>query len=81
MDSTGPGSDPDSYRLSTLRLANTCANGLKCKYIAPQAPHGKPVVLTNEAMLTTGSSANVLLHATLPICILGYGWSMQPGRL
>lgn len=81
MDSIGSRSDPDSYRLATLRLAKTYATGLKCKYIAPQTPHVKPVVLTNEAMLTSGRSAGVLLHATLPICILGYGRSMQPARL
>lgn len=68
----------DSHKLAALCLVQEFAHHLRRKCVAPQAPHLKPIVLTNEAMLTTGISAGVILHPFLPICILGY---QQLGQL
>ena len=67
-----PDACTDSHKMAAFCLVKEFAHDLRRKYVAPQAPQLKPVVLTNETVLTTGISAGVLLHPFLPICILGY---------
>lgn len=62
----------DVCKLAAICIAKKSASRLKSDCVAPQAPQQATVVLTNEAMLISGKSVDVLLHPFLPICILGY---------
>lgn len=62
----------DLQRLVVVTLAEHQARRLRQKYVAPQSRSRRPVVLNNKIMLLSGRSANLLVHPTLPICILGY---------
>ena len=64
---TAPAGLPDAQH-----YARRQADLLRQKTSTPQALASRPVVLNNSRMLSTGASAKLLAHRSLPICILGY---------
>ena len=73
---TAPAGLPDAQhyaqRFTLDAIASRQAELLRQKTSTPQALASRPVVLNNSRMLSTGASAKLLAHRSLPICILGY---------
>lgn len=63
---------PDWQRLIIVTLAERRASILRRRSERATSPHMRPIVLTNDEMLSSGRSAGLLKHPLLPICVLGY---------
>lgn len=63
---------PDWQRLIIVTLAERRARILNWRLERATSPHMRPIVLTNDEMLSSGRSAGLLKHPLLPICVLGY---------
>ncbi len=70
---SGMDQQSDVQKLVIVTMTERHASRLRQQYSVPTSPHMRPVVLNNKAMLISGRSAGLLRHASLPICILGYG--------